>query len=63
MMDTLMLTWRRIWTVARRELKSMFDHPTGYVLLIVFVAINQQGDAVPVPDAWREWLPAWPESE
>ncbi len=30
----------RIWTVARREVKAMFDHPTGYVLLVVFVAVN-----------------------
>ncbi|HEU4989796.1 MAG TPA: Gldg family protein [Gemmatimonadaceae bacterium] len=30
----------RIWTVARREIKAMFDHPTGYVLLVVFVAVN-----------------------
>src|SRR5580704_11427209 len=30
----------RIWTVARRELRSLFQHPTGYVLLVVFVAIN-----------------------
>lgn len=30
----------RIWTIARRELKALFDHPTGYVLLVVFLAIN-----------------------
>ncbi len=30
----------RIWTIARREVKAMFDHPTGYVLLVVFVAVN-----------------------
>ncbi len=30
----------RVWTVARRELKALFDHPTGYVLLVVFLAIN-----------------------
>jgi ABC-type uncharacterized transport system involved in gliding motility auxiliary subunit/ABC-type transport system involved in multi-copper enzyme maturation permease subunit len=30
----------RIWTIARREVKSMFDHPTGYVLLVVFIAAN-----------------------
>ena len=30
----------RIWTIARREVKSMFDQPTGYVLLVVFLAIN-----------------------
>jgi ABC-type uncharacterized transport system involved in gliding motility auxiliary subunit/ABC-type transport system involved in multi-copper enzyme maturation permease subunit len=30
----------RIWTVARRELRALFDHPTGYVLLVVFLAAN-----------------------
>jgi ABC-type uncharacterized transport system involved in gliding motility auxiliary subunit/ABC-type transport system involved in multi-copper enzyme maturation permease subunit len=30
----------RIWTIARRELRSLLNHPTGYVLLIAFVAIN-----------------------
>src|ERR671913_2354143 len=30
----------RIWTVARRELKALFDAPTGYVLLVAFLAIN-----------------------
>ena len=29
-----------IWTVARRELKALFDQPTGYILLVVFLAIN-----------------------
>jgi acyl-CoA thioesterase FadM len=30
---------------------------------IVFVAINQAGQPVPVPDSWREMLPQWPEPE
>ncbi|MGH7527328.1 MAG: Gldg family protein [Gemmatimonadales bacterium] len=30
----------RISTVARRELKALFDLPTGYVLLVVFLALN-----------------------
>lgn len=30
----------RIWTIARREVKALFDHPTGYVLLVVFVGAN-----------------------
>lgn len=29
-----------IWTIARRELKALFDSPAGYVLLIVFLVIN-----------------------
>ena len=30
----------RIWTIARREVKALFDQPTGYVLLVVFLGIN-----------------------
>ena len=29
-----------VWTLARRELRALFDHPTGYILLIVFLAVN-----------------------
>ncbi len=29
-----------IWAVARRELRALFDQPTGYILLVVFLAIN-----------------------
>ncbi len=31
---------KAVWTIARRELKAMFDHPTGYILLVVFLVIN-----------------------
>ncbi len=31
---------KAVWTIARRELKVMFDHPTGYILLVVFIAVN-----------------------
>lgn len=31
---------KAIWTIARRELRSLFDHPTGYILLVVFVGLN-----------------------
>ena len=30
----------RIWTIARRELASYFDHATAYILLVVFLGIN-----------------------
>ena len=30
---------KAIWTLARRELRSLFDHPMGYILLIVFIAV------------------------
>src|SRR5204862_5784 len=31
---------RAVWTIARRELKALFDLPTAYILLVVFVAAN-----------------------
>lgn len=31
---------KSIWIVARRELKALFDHPTGYILLVVFLVVN-----------------------
>jgi len=31
---------KAVWTVARREVKALFDHPTGYLLLVVFVVVN-----------------------
>src|SRR5207253_917767 len=34
------LTMRATWTIARRELKALFDQPTAYILLVVFIAVN-----------------------
>lgn len=31
---------KAILTIARRELKALFDNPSGYVLLIVFLVVN-----------------------
>ncbi len=31
---------RAVWTIARRELKALFDLPTAYILLVVFLAAN-----------------------
>lgn len=31
---------RATWTIARRELKALFDQPTAYILLVVFTAVN-----------------------
>lgn len=30
----------RIWTIARREWTAFFDHATGYILLVIFLAVN-----------------------
>jgi ABC-type uncharacterized transport system involved in gliding motility auxiliary subunit/ABC-type transport system involved in multi-copper enzyme maturation permease subunit len=31
---------RNVLTLARRELGTLLDHPTGYILLVVFLAVN-----------------------
>ena len=31
---------KAIWTIARRELRSLFDHPMGYIILVVFIGLN-----------------------
>ncbi len=31
---------RSVWTVARRELRSYFDHPTAYVLAVAFLGLS-----------------------
>jgi ABC-2 type transport system permease protein len=31
---------KNIWTVARREIRSYFDHPTAYILVIAFLALG-----------------------
>lgn len=30
----------RTWTIARRELRGYFDHPTAYILIIAFLALG-----------------------
>ena len=31
---------KRIWTVARREVASFFDHPTAYILVVAFLGLG-----------------------
>ncbi len=31
---------RNLWTIARKELRGYFDHPTAYILLVVFLVVN-----------------------
>lgn len=39
-MSSLRPSLRRVWTIARRELATLFNHPTGYVLLVVMLGAN-----------------------
>lgn len=31
---------KNVWTVARREFKGYFDHPTAYILIVAFLALG-----------------------
>ena len=30
----------RVWTIARRELRAYFDHPTAYILIVAFLSLG-----------------------
>ncbi len=34
------MSLQAVWHIARRELRALFDHPTGYILLVVFLAVT-----------------------
>ena len=31
---------RRIWTVAKREIASFYDHPTAYIMVVAFLGLG-----------------------
>lgn len=31
---------KRLWVIAARELRALLDHPTGYILILVFLGVN-----------------------
>ena len=31
---------RNVWAIARKELRNYFDHPTAYILAVVFLVVN-----------------------
>ena len=47
--------------VVKQEARKVHDGTLVAEARIVFVAINQQGRPVPVPDHWRDMLGTWPE--
>jgi len=58
-----LLAIKRTSYIIKQEVRKVGSDLLVAEASIVFVAINQQGEPVPVPDQWREWLPAWPETE
>ena len=58
-----LLAVRRTSYIIKQEVRKVGDDTLVAEASIVFVAINQQGQPVPVPDEWREILPPWPEPD
>ena len=58
-----LLAVRRTSYIIKQNVMKAGDHTLVAEASIVFVAVNQQGQPVPVPDSWREMLPQWPERE
>ena len=58
-----LLAVKRTSYIIKQDVRKVESNTLVAEASIVFVAVNQQGQAVPVPDTWRAMLPQWPESE
>jgi len=58
-----LLAVRRTSYIIKQDVRKVNDGTVVAEASIVFVAVNQQGQPVPVPDSWRDMLPQWPDSE
>jgi len=58
-----LLAVRRTSYIIRQDVRKMATDDVVAEASIVFVAINQEGQPVPVPERWRELLPQWPDTE
>jgi YbgC/YbaW family acyl-CoA thioester hydrolase len=58
-----LLAIRRTSYIVKQEVRKVGSGTLVAEASIVFVAINQQGQPVPVPEPWRDLLSLWPEPE
>ena len=58
-----LLAIKRTSYIIKQDVRRVGSNVLVAEASIVFVAVNQEGQAVPVPDSWRAMLPAWPEPE
>ena len=56
-----LLAIRRTSYIIKQEVRKMGSDAVVAEASIVFVAVDQEGQPVPVPDSWRDMLPQWPE--
>jgi len=58
-----LLAIRRTSYIIKQEARKSGSDTLVAEASIVFVAVDQQGLPVPVPEGWRQMLPQWPESD
>ena len=58
-----LLAIKRTSYIIKQDVRKVGGNTLVAEASIVFVAVNQAGQPVPVPDSWREMLPQWPESD
>ena len=58
-----LLAVRRTSYIIKQEVRKVGSGALVAEASIVFVAINQRGEPVPVPDEWRTMIAQWPEPE
>jgi YbgC/YbaW family acyl-CoA thioester hydrolase len=58
-----LLAIKRTSYIIRQDVRKARTNELVAEASIVFVAVNQQGQPVPVPEPWRDMLPQWPDAE
>ena len=58
-----LLAIKRTSYIIKQDVRKVGSNMLVAEASIVFVAVDQKGQPVPVPDTWRQMLPQWPESE
>lgn len=58
-----LLAIKRTSYIIKQDVRKVATNTLVAEASIVFVAVDQKGQPVPVPDTWRQMLPHWPESE
>ena len=58
-----LLAIKRTSYIVKQDVRKVGSNVLVAEAAIVFVAVNQQGQPVPVPAEWRDRLPQWPEPE
>jgi thioesterase-3 len=56
-----LLAIKRTSYIVRQEVRKVGSNVLVAQASIVFVAVNRQGQPVPVPEGWNRLLPHWPE--